>query len=552
MAGLSPRRVTAVAALAVAMIAAAVFMAARIERDTAIHASQQAEASQRLLTAMLDQETGARGYYETRQTRFLAPWLLGTSNFVSALATSRKLDGSDQTLLGSLSEQDQLSTSWHAAEAAEIDRLRVTGRTPTITQALAGKATMDQFRSANALYDSQLSQRSDSSLTLASWLAAGLVAALTVALVLVAVLVTRRILARQADVAARQRELRELLQVSASEEESQRLLISHVERVVRGAGAAVLSRNNSDDRLEPVVSDDAERTPLRMIDADQQRPRSCLAVRLSRSFESRSDEPPLVACEVCGKISGDVVCEPLLVGGQVIGSVLVAHSRKIDRGQRDEVREAVVQCAPILANQRNLALAELRAASDALTGLPNRRSADETIKRMVAQAVRSARPLGVVLLDLDRFKQINDLHGHDQGDKALAAIARTLTATLRASDFAARYGGEEFLILLPETDRAGATEVAQKLCRAIEATQLSTLGSITGSLGVACLPEDAVEPEHLIRKADRALYLAKSRGRNRVEVTESGDPEWLQDGDWASSSTDVPANPRAQDPGAKR
>jgi diguanylate cyclase (GGDEF)-like protein len=551
MAALSPRRVIGVAALAVAMIAAAVFTAARIERDSAIHASQQAQASEQLLTAMLDQETGARGYYETRETRFLAPWYLGTTNFASALAVSRKLDGGDQTLLESVAEQDQLGTSWHAAQTAEIDRLRTRQAPPTITQALAGKATLDQFRSANALYDVQLSQHRNSSLALASWVAAGLVAALTLALVLVAVFVTRRILARQAKVAGRQRELRELLQVAASEEESQRLLISHVERVVPGAGAAVLSRNNSEDRLEPVFGDSAGRTPLRMLDADRQRPRSCLAVRLSHSFERQSSDRPLVHCEVCGKLSGDVVCEPLLVGGQVIGSVLVARDRRIDKGQRDEVREAVVQCAPILANQRNLALAERRASSDVLTGLPNRRSADETIKRMVAQAGRSKSPLGVVLLDLDRFKQINDLHGHDQGDRTLAAIAQTLTATLRASDFAARYGGEEFLILLPDTDRSGATRVAQKLRQAIEDTQLPTLGSITGSLGVACLPQDAAEPEQLIRKADRALYLAKSRGRNRVEVSEPGAPGWLQDGGGAPGSTEVPAA-GAQDPGGKR
>jgi diguanylate cyclase (GGDEF)-like protein len=136
---------------------------------------------------------------------------------------------------------------------------------------------------------------------------------------------------------------------------------------------------------------------------------------------------------------------------------------------------------------------------------------------MVAHAGRSLSPLGVVLLDLDRFRVLNDLHGHSHGDKALAAVGRLLSATIRASDFAARFGGEEFLLLLPETDRQGSIELAEKLRRQIERTELVHTGPITASFGVAGLPEDAVDPNELVRKADRALYMAKAQGRNRVE-----------------------------------
>ncbi len=174
--------------------------------------------------------------------------------------------------------------------------------------------------------------------------------------------------------------------------------------------------------------------------------------------------------------------------------------------------------APILANQRNLAVAERRAASDVLTGLPNRRAAEETLKRMIAHAGRTITPLSAILLDLDHFKQVNDIHGHDRGDSALAAIGQVLAAGVRASDFASRYGGEEFLLLLPDTDRGGAVEVAEKLRHAIEQTEVQDVGSITASFGIATLPDDAGEPDQLIRKADRALYAAKARGRNRVEV----------------------------------
>ncbi|MFZ0041784.1 MAG: diguanylate cyclase [Solirubrobacteraceae bacterium] len=524
---MSVRRVAALAALAVATIAAAVYVAARIERDSAIHASRQAEASQQLLTAMLDQETGARGYFETHRRPFLQPWYAGITEFAAAMDQSRHLIGGDPTLRRALAMQNQISVHWHADALAEIRRLAAGGPAPTVTLALADKATMDRFRAANAAYAKQLASRRDASLETASWRAAALVGALTVALMLIGVLSARRVLAREARAVERQRELHELLQVSASEDESRRLLISHVRRLAPSAGAAVLSRNNSDDRLEPMFAEDAEQTPLASIEIDQQRPRACMAVRLSRPYEHREGERPLATCEVCGKTTGDVVCEPLLVGGQVIGSVLVASGKTIDARQRAAIRESVVQAAPIMANQRNLALAERRAASDALTGLPNRRAADETIKRMVAQAGRAMSPLGVVLLDLDRFKQINDLHGHEQGDKALATIGQVIASTLRTSDFASRYGGEEFLILLPDTDRESSAAVAEKIRRAIEQSELPNIGAITGSLGVACLPEDGVEPEHLVRKADRALYLAKAHGRNRVEVTEPTGKGWL-------------------------
>jgi diguanylate cyclase (GGDEF)-like protein len=296
------------------------------------------------------------------------------------------------------------------------------------------------------------------------------------------------------------------------------LLIRHIERTVPGSAAAVFNRNNSDDRLEPLTGERPEDTPLRGLVLEALKPRSCLAVRLSHPHERGPDETALTQCEVCGPVAGHVACEPLLVGGQVIGSVLVARPKRIAESERGRVRDSVVQAAPILANQRNLALAQLRAASYGLTGLPNRRAADETLKRMVAHAGRTVSPLAGVLLDLDHFKQVNDLHGHDLGDKALAAVSQILISTLRTSDFAARYGGEEFLVLRPDTHAAAARDVAEKLRVAIEGADISQLGPLAASFGVAAIPDDASDAEQMIRKADRALYAAKAGGRNRVET----------------------------------
>jgi diguanylate cyclase (GGDEF)-like protein len=515
---ISLRRVVALILTTVLMIGGTVFAAATIARNSAVHAAQQQNASELMLTAMIDQETGARGYFQTRDMVFLPPYNQGTSAFAQALLDSRSLAGADPVLRLELNDQAQLSARWHAAAQTQIDRLQSAGKPPNVTQALASKATMDRFRAANAAYDVQLNDRHDATLSAQTWIAVGLAAALSIGLVLAGIVLVRRATRRESKQLGRQRELREMLQASDSEDESRMLLIRHIERAVPGSAVAIFNRNNSDDRLEPVIGDRAEETPLRGVELEQLGPRSCMAVRLSRSFERRTGQEPLMQCGVCGKIDGDVACEPLLVGGQVIGSVLLARQKTIGERERSRVRDSVVQAAPILANQRNLALAEMRAASDSLTGLPNRRAADETLKRLAAHAGRSLTPLAAVLLDLDHFKQVNDVHGHELGDKALAAVGQILSSTLRASDFAGRYGGEEFLVLLPDTDRAAARHVAEKLRMAIERTEIAHVGPLTASFGVAAIPDDTGDAEHLIRKADRALYAAKAGGRNRVET----------------------------------
>ena len=518
MTGFPARRLAALIAVPVVLIACAVFATATIERDGALYAARQQVAGQRLLTAMLDEETGARGYFETREEVFLAPWHQGQIDFAGAMASSRSLGAGDAPLQQSLTEQAAQNSQWLTVVSAAITRLRRTGRRPTVADDLAQKALVDSFRQLNSLFATQLASRRDRALALATWLAVGVAALLSIVLVLSGLLIVRRTSRLESQRLRRQQELRELLQVSASEEESQGLLIRHVERVVPGSGAAVFTRNNSDDRLEVALSDGAELTPLRDLEVAELHPRSCLAVRLSRAYERGTEDDSLLRCEACSKVAGAVLCEPLLVGGQVIGSVLTAREQPIRESERERVHDSVTQAAPIFANQRNLAVAERRAASDALTGLPNRRAADETIKRMVAHAGRTVTPLSAVLVDLDHFKQVNDLHGHDSGDKALAMIGEIMASTLRASDFAARYGGEEFLLLLPDTDRGGAAALAEKLRRTIAHTEVREVGTLTASFGIATLPDDAVDTEQLLRKADRALYAAKARGRNRVEV----------------------------------
>ncbi len=157
---------------------------------------------------------------------------------------------------------------------------------------------------------------------------------------------------------------------------------------------------------------------------------------------------------------------------------------------------------------------------DSLTGLANRRALEEILAAEISRAHRFAHQLAVVLLDLDRFKEINDSFGHAAGDVMLRAVSRLLTSLARQGDTVARWGGEEFVVVLPETDLAGAQRFAERLRRTIEAQAIGEMKT-SASCGVATmLPDDSVE--ELIGAADQALYLAKSNGRNRTESAVRG------------------------------
>jgi diguanylate cyclase (GGDEF)-like protein len=330
--------------------------------------------------------------------------------------------------------------------------------------------------------------------------------------------------AAESDYHKTQREFTEIMQITRDEDEAYRLLSRHLQRSLDGSEVLVLNRNNSRDRLEP-MTEVADGSPLaeKLKGAE---PSSCLAIRLGKTHERSAEVEPLLICELCGETGGNSTCVPSLVGGEVIGSVLVQHRAPLGESSKRRIEESMTQASPVLANLRNLALSQARALTDGLTGLPNRRSIDDTLKRMAAHAGRASSPLAAVLFDLDHFKQVNDLFGHEKGDEVLAAVGVAITSNLRASDFAGRFGGEEFILLLPDTNKQGAVVVAENMRKAISGLEVSGVSRpITASFGVAAAPEDAAGPAQLLRAADRALYLAKSRGRNRTETLASQEPD---------------------------
>jgi diguanylate cyclase (GGDEF)-like protein len=185
-----------------------------------------------------------------------------------------------------------------------------------------------------------------------------------------------------------------------------------------------------------------------------------------------------------------------------------------------EVRYAFVIIEDVteaVENERKLADAAVR---DVLTGAYNRRRFEERFDDEVRRAERYGRGLALILLDIDRFKSVNDELGHPFGDEALREVALRCGSVVRSTDVLCRYGGEEFCVVLPETDLARASALAERLRAACGDEPVRYLGmerTLTISLGVAAWrPGEA--PSELVSRADGALYAAKRGGRNRVEI----------------------------------
>jgi two-component system, cell cycle response regulator len=159
--------------------------------------------------------------------------------------------------------------------------------------------------------------------------------------------------------------------------------------------------------------------------------------------------------------------------------------------------------------------------TDGLTGLYNRRYLDNHMAVLTERAKARGRPLSICMVDLDRFKAINDVHGHDAGDDVLRELSRRIRETVRGIDLACRYGGEEFIVVMPDTEPVLAEAVAERLRAAIETRPFTLDGrattlTVTASLGLSTLVSPSDTAQALLRRADEALYTAKRTGRNKV------------------------------------
>ena len=212
---------------------------------------------------------------------------------------------------------------------------------------------------------------------------------------------------------------------------------------------------------------------------------------------------------------------PISYRNTVIG-MLVIEDDVASRNWEDEemlmVKTVCDQLSVAISHARLFRQVQTQAMTDALTGLYNHRYFQERLERETKLADRNNEQVSLILLDLDHLKQINDTHGHRSGDSALCHVASMMRSAVREVDIGARYGGEEFVVILPKCDRESAIDVAERLRESIASTPVEGVGQVTASIGVATYPSGAKNKEELIEMADRAMYLAKAAGRNRVRT----------------------------------
>jgi diguanylate cyclase (GGDEF)-like protein len=211
---------------------------------------------------------------------------------------------------------------------------------------------------------------------------------------------------------------------------------------------------------------------------------------------------------------------------ETIGAISVARRGQGFTGeQRDLLAYLTNQTAVSLENADLHRRIQRQAITDELTGLSNVRHFQELLDQEIERAQRFNHHIGLVMVDIDNFKKVNDTYGHPQGDLVLKEVARVIREESRDIDFPARYGGEEMSVILPQTDIGGAAMLAERMREAIEQLRVRRLDgrgelSLTASFGVAALPASATDKRYLIAVADEALYRAKHGGKNRVERAE--------------------------------
>ena len=257
----------------------------------------------------------------------------------------------------------------------------------------------------------------------------------------------------------------------------------------------------------------------------------CMAMRLGRRYGHQLQSRGPSCAHIPADNPGSTLCVPMIGNGEVLG---LLHVRRRDGqpAQQEETNPAFgtgwEDLAGDVAGLLGMAISNLQlrerlrseAISDSLTGLFNRRYLDATIDREIDRADRAHRSIGIIMLDIDDFKRLNDTHGHHVGDEVLRLVGGLLDRQTRAGDIVCRYGGEEFVLVLPEASLADTQARAESLLAAIRQLRHDVgdgnTASITMSGGVVALPEHGSDAATLMRLADQALYLAKAEGKDRL------------------------------------
>ena len=318
-------------------------------------------------------------------------------------------------------------------------------------------------------------------------------------------------------------EMGKLLDTCRSSEEAYPVISGQMEKLIAVHAGRLFLLNTDVGRFEVAASwgDDPGRT-------ESFTSQDCRCLQRGSLYSANAADPG----EYCPHLhlnSGEepiTVCIPLKAQGETIGVLHLRNLRAKDgpENRLDSKEELITTAADYIALAlANLTLREtlrIQSIRDALTSLFNRRYLEESLQRELARAKRKATMLGVVMLDVDRLKQVNDTFGHEAGDTLLQTIGEWLHSNTRAEDISCRYGGDEFVLIMPDATLESTRQRAKQICDGIRALKIfhhnQPLGSATVSIGVAAYPEHGQTRNELLAAADAALYKAKERGRNCV------------------------------------
>jgi len=322
-------------------------------------------------------------------------------------------------------------------------------------------------------------------------------------------------------------EMRELLQSCSTIQEVPTIVISYIAKVLPGTDGALFLLSNSRTDLQSVArwGDFPE-------DADNNifAPDACWGLRRGRVYAVEDMKIGPICPHLKQSSSTAYICLPLIGKGETLGLLHLGTKRSVQEDDRQwniaELKDTAIMFAEYLSlSIANIKLSEKLASQsirDTLTGLFNRRYMEETIQREILRAARKQTKIGIVMADIDHFKQINDTYGHEAGDEFLMKLADFFKTKTRGSDIACRYGGEEFTLILPESSVEDTYKRVDYLREEIKKVKVyfrgQLLPSITLSFGIATYPDHGIDTDELMRVADTALYKAKEEGRDRVIV----------------------------------
>jgi len=320
-------------------------------------------------------------------------------------------------------------------------------------------------------------------------------------------------------------EMGSLLQACVDEEEAHAIIARFSHQMFSSDSGAVYLLASEKNLLEAIASWGSVTKDELVIT-----PAECWGLRLGKTYDVEDIETDIVCPHVRHAVTGPYLCIPMMAQGETLGLLHLELEKERDMppDSKQRIRSHKRRFASAVAEDMALALANFRLRNtlyfqsihDPLTGLFNRRYMEELLGKELLRTARKESNLGLIMIDIDYFKEVNDRFGHEAGDVFLHELGAFLQKNIRGGDYACRYGGEEFLIIMPDAALEATKERAEQLlarARKISVTYRDQpIGNITLSMGISAYPDCGHTADELVRAADSGLYRAKSEGRNRI------------------------------------